>query len=249
MDLHDSQKIEIEKIVNDLFKKLKFRLLGRFFTGPRIFFEVEDSISPLDTLEGIYNYTFAMMYGPGTKPKVKRVRELSKITGNYIEAERLKSINRIMVSMEQANDFSEVKESLSEEIGRATSHIETIITTETRNIQAHAEKEGIERLGASIGVLDPTVCKLGVVDSKLCKTCKKLWHLSEDNLHIPKVYKMSELQNGYTKHKNPVPTHNASHPRCRHLLSMIPPNFGFNDKGMIEYKGRGYDVYQDQRNS
>jgi len=247
MILTDKQKDQVEKIINDLFYELKARLLGRFFIGPRIYFEVLGSVNPLDTLEGVYNYTYNMLYGAGAKPKKKRPKLLAAITGNYIDAERIKTINKIMIGIDKADNFDEVKKEIGKYMEKATKHVKTIVSTEIRNVQANAEREGIEKLGASIGVGDPTVAKLGVIDKKLCPTCIKLWHM-EDNLHMPKLYKMSELKDGYNEsRKNPKPTIAASHPNCRHILTMVPPNFGFNDQGVIQFKGFGFDAYEDQR--
>lgn len=247
MKLLESQKTQIEKVINDLFYGLKARMLGRFFTGPRIYFELIGAQNPLDTLEGIYNYTYTMLYGPGARPTTKRAKELSKITGNYIEAERLKTINKIMVGIEKADSFEDVKDEIDKHVEKATNYIKTLVTTEVRQVQANAEREGIEKLGASIGVEDPTVCKLGVIDNKLCPVCVSLWH-SDDNIQIPKVYKMSELKDGYNENKKkPIPTIAPSHPHCRHVLTMVPPNFGFSPTGAIQFKGFGYDVYAEQR--
>ena len=247
MELLESQKRQIEKIVNDLFYNLKARLLGRFFTGPSIYFEVLESINPLDTLEGVYNYTYTMLYGPGAKPSRKRAKTLSKITGNYIEAERLKTINKILMGVDKAENFEEAKKEIDKYVGKATSYVKTLVHTEVRQVQANAEREGIEKLGASISVDDPIVCKLGLVDEKLCKSCKKLWH-TESNMYVPKVYKLSELKDGYNEsHKNPVPTVGPTHPHCRHVLTMVPPNFGFTDKGVINFMGFGYSIYDEQR--
>lgn len=246
MILMDAQKRQIEKIINDLFYNLKARLLGRFFTGPSIFFEVIHNVNPMDTLEGVYNYTYHMMYNGISSNKVKRPKALAKITGNYIEAERLKTLNRIMMGIEQAESFDEVKLHLDDNIEKATNYVDMLVATEVRNVQVYAERDGIERLGASIGVEDPVICKLGIIDGRLCKVCTSLWH-SDDNIKIPKVYKLSELKDGYSTHKNPTATFFASHPRCRHSLTMIPPNFGFSSNGNIEFKSFGWDEYEHQR--
>lgn len=246
MILGDAQKRQIEKIINDLFYNLKARLLGRFFTGPAIFFEVINNVNPMDTLEGVYNYTYHMMYNGISSNKVKRPKVLAKITGNYIEAERLKTINRIMMGIEQSGTFEEAKTQLDEHIEKATNYVGMLIATEVRNVQVQAERDGIEKLGASIGVEDPTVCKLGVIDGKLCPVCTSLWH-SDDNIRIPRVYRLSELKEGYSTHKNPIATFFASHPRCRHVLTMIPPNYGFTSNGNIEFKSFGWDEYEHQR--
>ena len=70
----------------------------------------------------------------------------------------------------------------------------------------------------------------------------------QENLYIPRVYKLSELKDGYNKdHKNPIPTVSCTHPHCRHTLTMVPPNYGFDMRGNITFKGFGHDEYQHQR--
>jgi hypothetical protein len=121
-----------------------------------------------------------------------------------------------------------------------------LVNTETKIAQAYAEREGINRVAASVGVEDPVVAKLGIIDDKMCKNCRKLWH-TPGNIWIPKVYKMSELQEGYNKDwKNPVPTVGPTHPNCRHGLTFIPPNFGFDQSGNITFKGLGWDEHSFQ---
>lgn len=247
MKLTDEQKVSIEFSVSDIFYRLKFRLLGRFFTGPRIYFELVDDLNPLNTLEGLYHYTANMMYGTSFKPSIKRIKNLNRITDNYIEAERLKTINNVMQAAEQGKSLDDIEEMIKETLDKSSEYVDMLVITEARNVQANAEREGVEKIAASIGVEDPTVCKVGVIDDKMCHVCRRLWH-SEDNIYIPKVYKLSELFDGYNKSaKDPIPTVLASHPRCRHVLTFIPPNFGFNNRGVIEFKGFGYDVYAEQR--
>lgn len=249
MDLKDEQKASIEFSVSDIFYRLKMRLLGRFFTGPRIYFEIVDDLNPLDTLEGIYHYTASMMYGSTFRPSIKRIKNLNKITDNYIEAERLKTINNVIQAAQQGQSLDEIEQLIKETLDKSSKYIDMLVVTEARNVQSNAEREGVEKIAASIGVEDPNVCKVGVIDKKMCPVCRKLWH-SEDNVYVPKVYKLSELQDGYNQSaKDPIATVLASHPRCRHVLTFIPPNFGFNDRGMIEFKGFGYDIYKEQRNS
>ncbi len=249
MDLKDEQRVAIEFSVSDIFYRLKMRLLGRFFTGPSIYFELVDDLNPLNTLEGIYHYTASMMYGSSFKPSVKRVKTLNRITDNYIEAERLKTINKIMQAAEQGESLDDIESMLKETLDKSAEYVDMLVVTEARNVQANAEREGIEKVAASIGVEDPIVCKYGKIDDKMCPVCRYLWH-SEENIYIPKVYKLSELKDGYnTSTKDPIPTVLASHPRCRHILTLIPPNFGFNARGQIEFKGFGYDIYSEQRGS
>lgn len=245
MELFNSQKKAIDKAVDNIFYRLSARLLGRFFKGPKIFFQVVSDTNPLNTLEAVFHYTMNMTAGP-TKFDKRNPKKLAEITSNYIEAERLKTKNRIQMAIAGAEDIDEVEEAVSEEIDKATKYVDLLIDTEIRQHQSIAEKVGIEKVSASLGIEDPVVCKFGVIDNKLCDNCKKLWHT--ENLRIPKVYKMSELSSGYnTDWKNPIPTVGTTHPHCRHIMTFIPPNFGFDKSGALVFKGLGYDIWEEQR--
>lgn len=214
MILTESQKKAIEATVNDLFNRLKVRLLGRFFSGPAIYFEIIRDHDPIETVEGIYRYTLGAMFGPEAKPDTKRIKSLAKITENYLNAERLKTINNIITSAEQGKDLSEVEDLVRDSMDKASRYVKTVVNTEVKNIQAYAERAGIEQLGASIGLDDPTVAKLGKVDGKLCPVCRDLWH-TDENIYVPKVYKLSQLRDGYNRdQKNPTPTVGTTHPHC-----------------------------------
>lgn len=117
----------------------------------------------------------------------------------------------------------------------------------SRKSQAIAIREHFKIVSASIGIADPIVCKIGVIDDNMCKVCRLLWH-HEDNIRIPKVYRLSELHDINKKSVNsPIPTILKSHSKCRHILTMVPPDFGFNAEGKIEFKEFGYDIYKSQR--
>lgn len=244
MDLYLNQKKAITDIIDDLFNTIKVRLLGTLFRGPKIYFEILKDIPFAETLEGLYRYSLGLSSGGDIEPDFKRLQKLSSILDNYIEAEKLKSTNKILVGVEGAEDINEVQKVISEQMDKSASYIETLMSTEVRTVQAYAEKDGIERLSAAINDSNPTVVKLGQVDGKLCEHCRNLWH-TEENINVPKAYKLSELKGGYMDHHSPEPTLGPSHPRCRHVLSYVPPNFGFNNQGVIEFKGFGYDYYED----
>jgi hypothetical protein len=247
MDLKDSQLQLITETVDDLFFRLKARLLGRFFTGPKIYFEVLKQSNPLDSLEGAFRYAITALYGPNAEIDEDQVKKLAGICGNYIEAERLRTLSRVLTGVESAKNAKDFEESLKENIDKANTYVALLSESETRISMAYAEREGISQLASSLGIEDPIVAKLGIIDAKTCKNCKKLWHL-ESNLMIPKVYKMSELAGGYmTDQKNPEPTLGATHPNCRHVMTFCPPNYGFDSGGNIEFKGFGWNEYDHQR--
>jgi hypothetical protein len=58
---------------------------------------------------------------------------------------------------------------------------------------------------------------------------------------------MSELREGYNKSKPWDATVSPTHPHCRHLLSMLPRGYGFDEGGRVVFKNLGYDEYAVQR--
>ena len=214
MKLNNKQRRSILDSVEDLFQDFKARLLGRYFKDKHtIWFEVARHSNPLETIEGLFRYGIAMLYGPGADIDEDKIEKLAGITGNYIDAEKLKLVNRVSQRIDQADTPDELRSLLEEDFDKTTSYIETLTNTETRNVQSYAEQDGIIQVAASIGIEDPTVAKLGPLDGKTCKNCLYLWH-DDQNPRKPKLYKMSELQGGYSDHKNPIPTLLATHPNC-----------------------------------
>lgn len=245
MKLTEAQRAVITDTVSDVFYRTQARLLGRWFRGPTMYFSVVNESDPFDTLEGAYRFALAMMFGANAAVDEKEMKALNQIAANYFEAERLRRINQTIQDVSQAQTEEEMAAAIQDNIDKATKYVEKLVVNETRNMQAYAERDGIHRLGATIGVEDPVVVKLGVVDENLCKACRALWH-DPSNLYRPRPWKMSELRDGYNKSQdNPIPTVNATHPNCRHVLTFVPPNYGFSDRGVIGFKAFGYDYYRE----
>jgi hypothetical protein len=245
LKLKPSDRTLITDTVNDIFYRMEARLLGRFFTGPSMYFSVASESEPEHTLEGAYRYALMNMYGANASVDENEIKSLSEITENYLEAERLKRINAIVHEVAAANSHKEAVKAIQTNIDKASTYVETVISTDSRNMQAYAEKDGIIRVSAAVGDENPTVVKLGVVDDKVCEACKKLWH-SPDNPYKPRPWKLSELRDGYNKsQKDPIPTISASHPRCRHVLSYIPIGYTFDSSGVIKFEGFGHDYYSE----
>jgi hypothetical protein len=246
MDLNKRQIRAINDAVEDLYDRLKARFLGRFFKGPSIYFELARTSDPGKSIEGIFHYAMTALYGPGAASDDDHLEKLAGITGNYLEAEKLKTLNKLVQDIEQANTPAELDAKIKEIFAKATSKVDTLVVTEARNVSNFAEREGIMQVAATMGVEDPVVARLGPVDQKTCKTCLKLWH-TDENPKIPKLYKASEVRDGYTTHKDPFPTWNATHPHCRHIWITVAPNYGFDETGRLKFKGFGYDAYKEQR--
>lgn len=246
MKISRKQQSMITKIIDDLYFKVKARLFGKKFRGPRLYVELAESQNPLSTLEGMFRYTYMMQRANEKKIDKGTISTAQRITQNYLDAHKLKMRNEILQTLSQAESAEEASEMVQEKMDKAKGYLDTLITTETRNLQSFAEAEGIETAAAALGIDDPTVVKLGITDNRLCKNCKKLWH-SETNVRKPKPYKLSELKGGYSTHKNPIPTVNSTHPNCRHVSTMVSPGFGFDQSGKIKFISFDYDYYSDMR--
>lgn len=249
MKLSSKQRRAILDSVEDMFETLKARLLGRFFKGPKIYFEMSRRANPIETIEGLFQYTNAMLYGAKTPVDEEHVEQLAEVTGNYIEAKKEDVSQTLLSHINDAETPEQAMAAVKDSLESATSYVDMLVANESRTAQAYAERSGITKLGASMGIEDPTVCKLGIIDDDMCENCRELWH-DPTNKFVPKVYKLSELKEGYmTDHKNPYPTVGPTHPRCRHVLTFLPPNFGFTDKGHIEFKSFGHDEYEAQNSN
>lgn len=247
MKLSDEQRSIIISRIESLFDSTKARLLGKFFKGPKMYFEVVRRTDPLHTIEGIYTYTLNMLYGAGAKPSKKTIKNLAEVTGNYLDAQQLKVKNHIIAEVQRASTASEAIRAIREHFDKAGEYVDMLISNESHIVQAYATREGITKLASDVGVADPTVVFLGVTDHKICKYCKSMYHDSA-NLRKPKPYKLSQVKEGYFKPKEwdgKTPHQVPLHPRCRHVMSFVPPNFGYNQDGTIAFKGFGYDYYRD----
>ena len=247
MKLSAAQRELILKQIESIFETTKARLLGRFFKGPRIYFTLAAESDPLHTLEGLYNYTLNMMYGAGTEPKDEKVIEnLSEVTGNYFDAQKLKVANHLLNEINDASSKKDILSIVAAHIDKASKYIDMLTENEMKITTAYATREGITQLAADLKINDPTVVFLGVVDQKVCKYCKSMYH-NINNLYEPKPYKLSQVQQGYFKPKlwdGKTPFMNC-HPRCRHVMSFVSPGFGFTPSGQPTYISSSYDYYKD----
>jgi hypothetical protein len=238
----------VRSSLDDLFYRIKVRLLGKYFTGPAMYFEVTRP-DPMDSLESVYRFTGMTLYGPDFAIDEDHLKTLAEITGNYIEAQRLKATNEIVVGIKSASTPEDAHKIIDEVIEKTTNYMSMLTTTEGRIVQAFAERDGITRLASDMGIEDPIVAFLGRYDEKTCKYCLAMYHMP-NNPMVPRVYKMSELQSGYFKSKTwdkKTIYFAPLHPHCRHVMTFVPPNFGFGADGVITFKGLGHDEWASQR--
>ncbi len=247
MKLTDAQRRLIIDRIESLFESTKASLLGKYFKGPKIHFEVVRRTDPLHTIEGLYTYTMKLLYGPDAKPRKENIKNLTEITGDYLDAQQLRVKNHILADVAKAKSPSEAIRSIRGHFEKAGAYVDLLVANEAHIVQAYASREGIQKLASDIKVKDPVVVFLGVCDHKICKYCKAMYHDSA-NLRMPKPYLLSQVREGYFKPKEwdgKTPHQSPLHPYCRHVMSFVPPNFGYDKTGTIVFKSIGYDYYSD----
>ncbi len=162
-----------------------------------------------------------------------------------------KSVEELRTTDEGIKASKALSHSMNDYLKKMNTSVETITENELHVAANFGAFDGILHTAKSMGISDPTVCKLGVNDNKKCKHCKKLW-MADDEIS-PRVYKLSELAGAAGDWKNPVASISTTHPNCRDILTLLSPGFGF-EGGKIVYKGKDpatgqpWDEYSKQRN-
>lgn len=275
------EKVErsIENAVRALFQNLRLNLLGPEAIDKAFVFTLRDiKYDPTTTMDSLYyqaNYINNPDASPAdvTKPtdtllRIKKVAEQyvtqmeekaiadvkSAVTSVYNEAEVQSKISGESVESILQNNKA-LLEVLSNKLNEIRARIQKAVSTLTENelytAQNFGALDGILGAAKAIGIQDPTVCKIGVLDDRRCQHCWRLWTLPDKI--TPKVYKLSELSASPGHWKNPVQSIGPTHPNCRDVLVTIMPGFGFDGNGKIVYRGIDpetgelWDEYKHQR--
>lgn len=178
----------------------------------------------------------------------KAIADISKNVTNIIDA--YDTNNKITGNKDKTELMGQIRSVIEDAQSKIKNHMEVITETEVANAQNYGAFDGILGAAKASGIDDPTVFKIPVTDTTLCKTCKDLWLLPGTT--IPKVYKLSELKADNPDYKNPVASISVTHPFCRCHLSFLGYGFGYNASGSVDYKGKQpdgtfWDEYKRQR--
>ncbi len=173
---------------------------------------------------------------------IAEIETQSKISGQ--------SMRDILLSDAGQDIIKSIKEQLTIQKERIDKAASVIAEHELYNAQNYGAFDGVLAAAKAVGISDPNVCKIGVMDDKRCKHCWRLWTL-EDKV-TPRVYKLSELNAAPGDWKKPDASVSPTHPNCRDVIITLMPGFGF-DGGKITYKGldpqtgKLWDEYSKQR--
>lgn len=239
----------IRAAVDRLFGRMKARLLGRRWDvqgiqiGPR----------PEQTLQGLYE---AAAKDDGAEPRKNSAATLAAIVENYLDAigERTKAqvvadVQAFIGEAQAKGDEPDVGVVLGGRLAdtwaSVTRDVHRVVDSEAQGARALGALEGIVRINALHNIDDPTVFFVVVRDQHLCSECRRL-HLLPDGV-TPRVWKLSEVGQGYHRRGENNPKIRGLHPHCRCQNATLLPGWGFSTAGAVEFKGAGHDEYERQR--
>jgi len=242
---------KIHSILDQLFDRLKVRVLGNTLTDKN----VEIKVIPELTLSGLFRQSSEE---ERNKPDLDLEQSLLRTADGYIEAQRVAmktrtvhAVESFLREAEHKNIDTDVQTVLGGELGSitraVTDGVKRIIDTEATHVRNLGTLDGILKVNASIGVEDPTVFFIVVRDGDLCDECRRL-HLQDDGV-TPRTWKLSQLGHGYHKKGDSEPKLGGLHPHCRCSLGTVLDGYGFNEKGMIHYIGPNHDEHKKQNNN
>lgn len=242
MRLTRAQRRLVTERIRSIFSRAKDRLLGR--PGAESAMGIRFSVDGRQP-EGGTTLTDAMRFASALANRGVPVvdpndaEKVAEIFSNYMDAEAARSVNSVIQSMESAATPEDASRSLIAALKSSKHKVETILMTETRQAQAHAEREGIARVAADLGDPDPDVCWVGPLDARTCKWCLAMYH-DRSNPHVPRIWKLSQLKGGYFRPKewDGESVYMSGHPRCRHVMTLIPKGYQFDSQGRLRYVGK-----------
>lgn len=261
------QKI-IEDYVTKAFGSLRLNLIGPEALPKALVFSFK-TFDPKTTLASNYLAANSLNSPTATSVDQDTIKKVQTVAKYYIDSLEKKSMadisrvigekydNLILQAKREDKDIQDlIRSSAGEEIMK---QIETelnsqkekmdkaadmLVNHELHNAQNVGALDGIIGVSKAVGISDPTVFKIGVLDDHRCKYCWALWTMPDKV--TPRLYKLSELSGSPGHWKNPEPSVSPTHVNCRDILTVLMPGFGFSPDGKIVYVSQDHDEYAKQ---
>lgn len=238
----------IHKAVESIFAKAKSRLFNRPL--PRdVAFTTKMGVQRSSelSLPGIF---VQASIEERNRPNKELLESLERVAEGYLDAHQeatkarvVHAVDTFLRDAEQKGVKTDVATVLGGQLekvfGKLKSDLNRIADTEATIHRNVGTMDGIVKVNASQSIDDPLVIFIVVRDDVTCSECLKL-HLLEDGV-TPRVWRLSEVANGYHKKGDPVPSIGGLHPHCRCSIVTILPGYGFDGGGKIIYKGASHD--------
>lgn len=249
--LSASGKESLSKIVEGIFDRIALQLIGDI---PALKNKKRLVISSEPNFGLSHLFVQAMANKTPNSLEQGVLKGLLESSNGYIEslknktmsnvAERIDGLAREAKLQHRKLSEEEVQEILNDELGRAKSNMEAIAESEGTKLRNLGTMMDISRVAASVDDDDPTVFFIVVKDSTTCKECLRL-HLMEDEV-TPRLWKLSQLKQGYHKRGMDSPSAFGLHPHCRCTLTYLTRGFSFDKTGKLKYEEEGFDAYAEQ---
>jgi hypothetical protein len=250
--ISSSGKEQIGNVIEDIFDKIALQFIGdipKLRNVKRLVITSEENF-------GLTHLFVQAMANKALIPLEQDVlKSLLESSHGYIEAlknktksnvtERIDGLAREAKLQGRKLSQEEVNEALGEELKRASSGLMTIIESESNKLKNLGTMMDIAKVAASLGDEDPTVFFVVVKDITTCKECLRL-HLMPDQM-TPRLWKFSELKQGYHKRGEDNASAFGLHPKCRCTLTYLSEGFTFNEHGRVTYESENHDEYKKQR--
>lgn len=166
----------------------------------------------------------------------------SKTKANIVE--RIDGLSREASLRKEKMKEDDVQAVITEELAKARSHMIAIAESESTKLRNLGHMMDISRVASDLGDADPTVFFVVFRDQSTCKECIRL-HLMPDQT-TPRLWKFSQLKQGYHKRGEDNPSAFGLHPHCRCTLTYLSQGFGFSD-GKLKYVSQHYDAFSRQK--
>lgn len=250
--ISSSGKERIAAVVEEMFDTIALQFIGdipklrnkkalvisskRNYGLPHLFVQAMQNRVPNEVESDVLKSLLESAYGYVESLKS---RTKSNVTERIDGVIREASLNN-----RQASE-SDIRDILQEELSKARVHMKSIAEAEATKLRNLGTMMDISRVAANLGDDDPTVFFVVVKDGATCKECVRL-HLREDQI-TPRLWKFSELKQGYHRRGENNPSAFGLHPHCRCTLTYLSAGFGFNEQGKVSYQSEDYNAFSKQR--
>lgn len=244
-------KEAIGRAIEDMFDRLAMQFIGNIpaFRDKKLFVISSENNMGLPHL-----FVQAMQNKNLNEIEKDVLRGLLESSNAYIESlknrtkanvtEGIDALAREAKLQKRDVEKRDVQKLLDDELKKAKSHLRLIAESESTKLRNFGTMMDISRVAADIGDGDPTVFFVIIKDGSTCRECIRL-HLMPDEV-TPRLWKLSQLKQGYHKRGENSPSAFGLHPHCRCTLTYLSKGFGFDTKGKIKYHHQDYDGHSTQ---
>jgi hypothetical protein len=250
--ISSSGKEQISAVVEEMFDNIALQFIGDI---PKLKNKKLLAISSKQNYGLSHLFVQAMQNKAPNAVEQDVLKSLLESANGYVESlknrtrsnvtERIDGIIREAKYQNRKVSEQEIQDVLAEELGKARSHMQAIAESEATKLRNLGTMMDISRVASNLGDSDPTVFFVVVKDGSTCKECIRL-HLMPDQM-TPRLWKFSELKQGYHKRGEDNPSAFGEHPHCRCTLTYLSQGFGFDNSGKLSYKSEDYSAYERQR--